>query len=708
MKIKIPFLFLCLFLTSFLFSQNLIKRLDESNFEGWQSSMVGNNIPTWVVKDNGKADLGMYWNDRGAIQSETGLIALVCDADNLVQQGFIKPTSLRALTVTSPLFTIDASPTVFLKFHQYYRNYESKTRVEVKIDGNDWVPFILNEDVGKNIETARSDVKIIDISNVVGNSKSIQIRFVFEGGLYFQIVNDIAIYRKNPFQTNPPKYSDFLDENDYPYLRDSSDWAIVPNEAIIKFKQGVDPARKTEIRDSLGARLVKSCACDSLELWSFGVTQNGEINPNGGTIGINSNVLGARADTDIDEVDYNAYSFTPFESFPPNTSTSLNTIPRIVSPSDKNVVKIAILDTGFDLKSPRKDVILANGEQLDHEDNNENCLIDDPVGWNYVDDNNNTMDDHSHGTHVAGIIFNNFNAHKKDEACEVRIIPYKTHDSKGVATLFNVICATYQASIDGANIINDSWGFYGAPSTILKKAIKSVGDDGVLVVAAAGNDTTDLAVLPQYPACYTNDNILTVGALVKDDQLADFSNYDNVSVDILAPGVHIDSDVPSWYKVGDPDRNYKTGTSMSAPAVTAAAAISYCAHMSNPLDVKNSILNCANQNPALTTKVDQGRLLNFDINCLTPTENIKNGDLIGFNIYPNPVENILMLQSENTMESIDIQLVNLTGQVVFSKKKIDMRASQKILIDVHDIPKGIYFIKIQQNDYIWSRKLLKL
>jgi len=130
--------------------------------------------------------------------------------------------------------------------------------------------------------------------------------------------------------------------------------------------------------------------------------------------------------------------------------------------------------------------------------------------------------------------------------------------------------------------------------------------------------------------------------------------------------------------------------------------------MSNPLDVKNSILNCANQNPALTTKVDQGRLLNFDINCLTPTENIKNGDLIGFNIYPNPVENILMLQSENTMESIDIQLVNLTGQVVFSKKKIDMRASQKILIDVHDIPKGIYFIKIQQNDYIWSRKLLKL
>jgi len=131
--------------------------------------------------------------------------------------------------------------------------------------------------------------------------------------------------------------------------------------------------------------------------------------------------------------------------------------------------------------------------------------------------------------------------------CDYEIVTYKTHDFNGVSTLFDVACATFQASLDDVDIINDSWGFFGDSSIILSNAIDTAAARNILIVSAAGNDAIDLDTLRQYPACYSADNVITVAASntfvdpngILTSRRADFSNFSPNFVDIVAPGVNI-------------------------------------------------------------------------------------------------------------------------------------------------------------------------
>src|SRR5438552_17805933 len=120
----------------------------------------------------------------------------------------------------------------------------------------------------------------------------------------------------------------------------------------------------------------------------------------------------------------------------------------------------------------------------------------------------------------------------------------------------------------GANIraLNASYGG-GGYSQASADAINALGQSGILFVAAAGNDGRNTDVQPNYPSDYALSNVVSVAATNSGDTLASFSNFGTRTVLLGAPGVSILSTTPNN------TYSFFSGTSMSTPHVTGAAAL---------------------------------------------------------------------------------------------------------------------------------------
>jgi hypothetical protein len=204
---------------------------------------------------------------------------------------------------------------------------------------------------------------------------------------------------------------------------------------------------------------------------------------------------------------------------------------------------VAVVDTGVDASHPD----LA-GRVLE--------------GYDFVNRDATTADDHGHGTHVAGIIA----ASGEDGvgvagmAWRVRVLPVKVLDAKGSGYYSDIIAGIRYAADRGAAVINLSLSG-GASSAILQEAVDYARSRGSLVVAAAGNDALDSL---GYPAACRG--VTSVGAVDENDIPASFSNRGE-GLDLVAPGLDIYSDFKG--------RGFASmsGTSMAAPQVAGAAAL---------------------------------------------------------------------------------------------------------------------------------------
>lgn len=236
---------------------------------------------------------------------------------------------------------------------------------------------------------------------------------------------------------------------------------------------------------------------------------------------------------------------------------------------------VAVVDTGVDYN--HRDLqqnMWVNEAELNGivgRDDDRNGYIDDIYGYNFIYNNNDPADDHGHGTHVAGIIAAKGN-NKLDIAgiCwSARIMALKFMGSGGEGTTADVILALHYAVENGADIISNSWGS-NSESKALKDAIDYAYSQGVILVAAAGNDNSNL---PHYPAGY--ENVFSVTATDIDDNRWPLSNYGDW-VDIAAPGVNILSlkaDGTSQGRSYNPSTVVMSGTSMATPHVAGACAL---------------------------------------------------------------------------------------------------------------------------------------
>jgi subtilisin family serine protease len=236
---------------------------------------------------------------------------------------------------------------------------------------------------------------------------------------------------------------------------------------------------------------------------------------------------------------------------------------------------VAVVDTGVDYN--HRDLqnnmwvneLEANG--VAGVDDDGNGYVDDIYGYDFVNRDSDPIDDHGHGSHCSGIIAaqGNNGLDISGVCWDGRIMGLKFMNEYGSGPTSGAMEAIYYAVEEGADVISNSWGG-GDYSEAMAEAINYAHSQGVIMVAAAGNDNTDEAFYPS-----SHEYMISVAATDSNDQKATFSNYGDL-VDLAAPGVDILSLRAAGTSRGTVYDGYTTilsGTSMACPHVAGACAL---------------------------------------------------------------------------------------------------------------------------------------
>lgn len=379
-----------------------------------------------------------------------------------------------------------------------------------------------------------------------------------------------------------------------------------------------------------------------------------------------------------------------------------------------NDIIVAVIDSGVDINHPdlsgkiwlNKFEIKGNKIDDDH-----NGFIDDLNGWDFVDNSPDSLpkikdssDENglNHGTMIAGIIGANTNNGLGISGIseKVKIMSLRALNEKGEGKISDVVRAIDYAVNNGADIINLS--FSGANynqgfKEVLERAYRS----GVIVVAAAGNNSIDLDKNPLYPVCFkglNNENIIiSVGATDTIDQRASFSSYGKKCVDISAPGISFFS-TSFFDKENNKNKSYDgywSGTSMSSAVISGSLALikSVNPKLNNKelLEVLFKSTDDLNSlNPEYQNKLGVGRVnLNNSVNwALEKWENLEGhflffpqSGIANFKTEENKFNYIRVSKNKGEEQSRFLAFdSNFNGSVNFSVADLNNDNNQEIIV----------------------------
>jgi autotransporter-associated beta strand protein len=175
------------------------------------------------------------------------------------------------------------------------------------------------------------------------------------------------------------------------------------------------------------------------------------------------------------------------------------------------------------------DLLLAwsNGKDEDN-----NGYLDDLIGWDFVNNDNDPRDDSGHGTHGAGVVI--------QVAPHADLLPLKFLDSSLVGTLANASRALDYAMAKRATISSNGWVATDFSQEWLDKLTSASASGHVFITASGNGDSASLEILGRLKS----SQLLVVAATDADGNLAPFSNWDPEIVDLATPGVGVISTVP--------------------------------------------------------------------------------------------------------------------------------------------------------------------
>lgn len=274
--------------------------------------------------------------------------------------------------------------------------------------------------------------------------------------------------------------------------------------------------------------------------------------------------------------------------------------------TDCRSVVVAIVDTGADQNHPD----LANNLWINSNEIAGNGIDDDNNG--YIDDINGACvrtdcaageieDNFGHGSHVAGLLAaeGNNQIGVTGVCWDAKLMIIKSLGDTGSGSTSDVAAGINYAVNNGADIINTSLTISNY-SSALESATEQAEQNGILMIAAAGNFESDNDQTPVYPANFrtSHDNLMSIANVDLTDSLYRKSNYGLSTVDVGAPGVNLFS---TWK---DAQYASSTGTSMAAPIVSGIAALLMSEGTNqNDLETKARLLSSARVAEALEWQV---------------------------------------------------------------------------------------------------------
>ncbi len=191
-----------------------------------------------------------------------------------------------------------------------------------------------------------------------------------------------------------------------------------------------------------------------------------------------------------------------------------------------------------------------------------------------------------HGTMTSGLVHL--------VAPKAKILPLKAFSSDGTGYLSNIVAALYYAAQHNANVVNMSFDL-STPSPALSRAVNDANKAGMILVAAAGNESTNARV---YPASL-NGHVVGIASTTDSDTRSSFSNYGTADVWIAAPGENIVSTYPGG------TYGSASGTSFSSPLVAGAATL--LLNAKQPIN-ETQAANALEHGRLLTPDLNHGRL----------------------------------------------------------------------------------------------------
>jgi len=437
-------------------------------------------------------------------------------------------------------------------------------------------------------------------------------------------------------------------------LADCNDF--VPGQVLIKFKQNQKTSNKASLKTQMKANTLKTFPKLNVELWDFSgsnkkldvkaIVEQFKNHPD--IEYIEPNYIYHIPDVVIDNSEISTPNYKRSAEGPNDPEFSnqwylhntaadidINALEAWAVTDESPSVKVAILDSGIEWthedlvnniwqnsgEDIHKDGILIydsitknwmiDSLDINGIDDDNNGYIDDIIGWDFIDNDNNPMDNLGHGTQVAGIIgaVGNNNIGIAGISWKLELAALKIFGTEDGASCSQIIEAVNYSVEMGFPISNNSWGDGNCDngSETLYDAIAAAQDNEQLFIASAGNNGSDNDEFLYYPASYDFNNIIAVAAIGNNELLLSDSNFGDTQVDIAAPGQTIRTTF-----INDGYNNFFQ-TSSAAPQVSAACAlIKYLNPNFSATQIKNTVLSSATVVQELFGKVATNGRLNLD------------------------------------------------------------------------------------------------